>query len=119
MNKDFIHKITLCQLNPRSGGLSVSELDELIKVSGLKELVKIIIYILKFDKCLTLTLNNVSDYINSLKNSNIYNLVNSVERGDYDDFIDSNIKKFQREEVNNLKKQLSDNADKIKDEEEK
>lgn len=119
MNKDFVHKITLCQLNPRSGGLSVSELDELIKISGLKRTRKNNYLRTKFDKCLTLTLNNVSDYINSLKNSNIYNLVNSVERGDYDDFIDSNIKKFQREEVNNLKKQLSDNADKIKDEERK
>ena len=75
MNKDFIHKITLCQLNPRSGGLSVSELDELIKVSGLKRTRKNNYLRTNFDKCLTLTLNNVSDYINSLKNSNIYNLV--------------------------------------------
>ena len=41
----------------------------------------------KFDNT---TLNNVSDYISSLKKSNIYNLVSSIERGDYDDFIDSN-----------------------------
>ena len=119
MNKDLVHKITLCQLNPRSGGLSVVELNDLIKVSGLKRTRKNNYLRTKFDKCLTLTLNNVSDYISTLKKSNIYNLVNSIEKGDYDDFIDSNIKKFQREEVNNLKKQLSDNADKIKDEERK
>ena len=36
MNKDFVHKIILCQLNPKRGGLSALQLDELIKVSGLK-----------------------------------------------------------------------------------
>lgn len=114
--EEQIQTLLICQLTKRNGGFSNIELDQLINSNSIKRTKKNNYLRTKKDKCIALTLYHVSDFINEVKKSRVYSLANSINLGDYKNFMEKSYNKLQDDEFNKYERIIDSEIDKTKEE---
>ena len=114
--EEQIKTLLICQLTKRNGGFSNIELDQLINSNSIKRTRKNNYLRTKKDKCIALTLYHVSDFINEVKKSRVYSLANSINSGDYKNFMEKSYNKLQDDEFNKYERIIDAEIDKTKEE---
>ena len=114
--EEQIKTLLICQLTKRNGGFSNIELDQLINSNSIKRTKKNNYLRTKKDKCIALTLYHVSDFINEVKKSRVYSLANSINSGDYKNFMEKSYNKLQDDEFNKYERIIDAEIDKTKEE---
>ena len=77
-NSDQLINFLVCKLSPKQGGLSMSEINELIKVSGIKSSKDNNYLKTKRDKCVELTVHNTKNFIKSIKKTKTFQFLELV-----------------------------------------